>query len=139
MNVAVILAGGVGSRLGAGIPKQFIKILGKPILAYSIEPFEKHPLIDVILVVCVKSHIDYIDEIKKKYGFKTKIKMLCDNALYLYGRNHKTNDKMISLLIKSKIFANIGAKLRMFNQELYGAGLLCHLYTDKFSHIPNIK
>lgn len=76
---------------------------------------------------------------KKKYGFKTKIKMLCDNALYLYGRNHKTNDKMISLLIKSKIFANIGAKLRMFNQELYGAGLLCHLYTDKFSHILNIK
>ena len=73
MNVAVILAGGVGSRLGAGIPKQFIKILGKPILAYSIEPFEKHPLIDVILVVCVKSHIDYIDEIKKKYGFKKLI------------------------------------------------------------------
>ena len=69
MNIAVILAGGVGSRVGAGIPKQFIEILGKPILAYSIEPFEKHPQIDAILVVCVDSHINYIHEIKEKYGF----------------------------------------------------------------------
>ncbi len=69
MNIAVILAGGVGSRVGAGIPKQFIEILGKPILAYSIEPFEKHHQIDAILVVCVDSHINYIHEIKEKYGF----------------------------------------------------------------------
>ena len=69
MNIAVILAGGVGSRVGAGIPKQFIEILGKPILAYSIEPFEKHPQIDAILVVCVDSHINYVREIKEKYGF----------------------------------------------------------------------
>ena len=39
MNTAIILAGGVGNRLGAGIPKQFIKILGKPVLAYTIEVF----------------------------------------------------------------------------------------------------
>ena len=69
MNIAAILAGGVGSRLGAGIPKQFVEILGKPILAYSIEPFEKHPQIDAILVICVESHIDYISKMKEKYGF----------------------------------------------------------------------
>lgn len=69
MNVAAILAGGVGNRLGAGIPKQFVQILGKPILAYTIEPFEKHPQIDAILVICVESHIDYIWEMKEKYGF----------------------------------------------------------------------
>lgn len=70
MNVAVILAGGVGNRLGAGIPKQFVEILGKPILAYTIEPFDKHPDVDVILVVCVKPYMDYIWELKEKYGFK---------------------------------------------------------------------
>lgn len=69
MNVAVILAGGVGNRLGAGIPKQFVEILGKPILAYTIEPFEKHPDVDAILVVCVKPYMDYIWELKEKYGF----------------------------------------------------------------------
>ena len=69
MNIAVILAGGVGSRLGAGIPKQFVEVLGKPILAYTIEPFEKHPDVDAILVVCVKPYIGYIWELKEKYGF----------------------------------------------------------------------
>ena len=70
MNIAVILAGGVGNRLGAGIPKQFVEILGKPILAYTIEPFDKHPDIDAILVVCVKPYMDYIWELKRKYGFE---------------------------------------------------------------------
>ena len=69
MNVAVILAGGVGNRVGAGIPKQFIEVLGKPILAYTIDPFDKHPDVDAILVVCVKPYIDYIWELKEKYGF----------------------------------------------------------------------
>lgn len=69
MNIAVILAGGVGNRLGAGIPKQFVEILGKPILAYTIEPFEKHTDVDAILVVCVKPYMDYIWELKAKYGF----------------------------------------------------------------------
>lgn len=70
MNIAVILAGGVGNRLGAGIPKQFVKILGKPILAYTLEPFNRHPDVDAILVVCVKPYVDYVWEIKEKYGFE---------------------------------------------------------------------
>lgn len=68
MNVAIILAGGVGSRLGAGIPKQFVEVLGKPVLAYTIEAFEKHPETDAILVVCIKYYLDYICEMKEKYG-----------------------------------------------------------------------
>lgn len=79
MNIAVILAGGVGNRLGAGIPKQFVEILGKPILAYTLEPFEKHPDIDAILVVCVKPYKDYIWELKKKYGF-SKLRWVTDGG-----------------------------------------------------------
>ncbi len=69
MNIAVILAGGVGNRVGAGIPKQFIEILGKPVLAYTIEPFNRHPDVDAILVVCVKPYVDYIWKLKEQYGF----------------------------------------------------------------------
>ena len=65
----MILAGGVGSRLGAKIPKQFIEVLGKPVLAYTIEAFEKHQEIDAVLVVCVKPYIGYMNELKEKYGF----------------------------------------------------------------------
>ena len=79
MNIAVILAGGVGNRLGAGIPKQFVEILGKPILAYTIEPFDKHPKVDAILVVCVKPYVDYIWELKEKYGFK-KLKWVTEGG-----------------------------------------------------------
>ena len=67
MNIAIILAGGVGSRVGADRPKQFIEILGKPILVYTIEKFQKHPKIDAIEVVCIESHIDYLKDLITKY------------------------------------------------------------------------
>lgn len=69
MNIAVILAGGVGKRVGAGIPKQFIEILGKPVLAYTIETFNRHYDVDAILIVCVKPYVDYVWKLKELYGF----------------------------------------------------------------------
>ena len=79
MNVALILAGGVGSRLGAKIPKQFIEVLGKPVLAYTIEAFEKHPEIDAVLVACVKPYINYMWEMKEKYGL-SKLKWVTEGG-----------------------------------------------------------
>lgn len=79
MNVAVILAGGVGNRVGAGIPKQFIEVLGKPVLAYTLEQFESHPDIDAILVVCVKPYIDYIWELKQQYAI-SKLKWVTEGG-----------------------------------------------------------
>lgn len=58
MNTAIILAGGVGSRVGANVPKQFIEVNGKPVLVYTIEIYQKHPEVDAIEVVC---HAKYID------------------------------------------------------------------------------
>ena len=68
MNIPIILAGGVGSRLGADKPKQFIEILGKPILVYTIEAFQNHSEIDAIEVVCIESHIDYLKQLVEKYN-----------------------------------------------------------------------
>lgn len=79
MNVALILAGGVGNRLGAKIPKQFIEVLGKPVLAYTIEAFEKHPEIDAVLVACVKPYIDYMWDMKEKYGL-SKLKWVTEGG-----------------------------------------------------------
>lgn len=53
MNVAIIIAGGSGSRMGQRIPKQFITIHDKPILIYTLEGFQRHPMIDAIEVVCI--------------------------------------------------------------------------------------
>ncbi len=75
MNVPVILAGGVGSRIGADRPKQFIEVLGKPILVYTIEAFQNHPEIDAIEVVCIESHIDYLQSLVEKYNL-SKVKWI---------------------------------------------------------------
>ncbi|MDO5297330.1 MAG: IspD/TarI family cytidylyltransferase [bacterium] len=79
MNIALILAGGVGSRLGAKIPKQFVEVLGKPVLAYTIETFEKHREIDAIIVACVKPYMNYVWQLKEKYGF-SKLKWVAEGG-----------------------------------------------------------
>ena len=58
-NIAVILAGGVGSRLGLNTPKQFYKVAGKMVVEHTIDAFEKNEHIDEIAIV---SHPFYIDK-----------------------------------------------------------------------------
>ena len=68
MNTVIILAGGTGSRVGAGKPKQFIEVLGKPVLAYTCEIFQKNGHIDAVEIVCHRDWIEYCREMVRKYG-----------------------------------------------------------------------
>lgn len=79
MNIAIILAGGKGTRIGANIPKQFIKINDKPILAYTVEIFEKNKNIDAIEIVCHKDWLDEVKNIVNKYNF-SKVKWLVNGG-----------------------------------------------------------
>lgn len=72
MNIALIKAGGVGARMSAGIPKQFICVQNKPILIYTLEAFEQHPGIDAIVVVC----LDGWHEVLRNYARQFHIKKL---------------------------------------------------------------
>ena len=65
---ALILAGGIGTRVGAGKPKQFIEIGGKPILIHTLDKFQKHPLIDRIAVVCVEGWEEEVRSYRETYG-----------------------------------------------------------------------
>ena len=68
MNIAIILAGGVGKRMHAkDKPKQFLMVHGKPIIVHTVEVFQNHSEIDGIIVVCVKDWIDYMEEMKYRY------------------------------------------------------------------------
>ena len=60
MNIALILAGGSGSRTEQSVPKQFISIYEKPIILYTLEAFEKHPDIDAIIVSCISGWQDVL-------------------------------------------------------------------------------
>ena len=68
MNVAIIIAGGVGCRMGHEIPKQFIQVEGKPVLAYTLENFENHPMIDAIEVVCIDGWQDELEMYARTYN-----------------------------------------------------------------------
>lgn len=71
MNVALIFAGGVGTRMNSkSKPKQFLELNGKPIIIHTIEHFEKHKDIDAIAVVCVKNWIDYLNEQLDRFHIK---------------------------------------------------------------------
>jgi 2-C-methyl-D-erythritol 4-phosphate cytidylyltransferase len=59
-NYVILLAGGVGSRMGANVPKQFLEVNGKPIIVYTIENFQRNEQIEKIVVVCIKDWIDYV-------------------------------------------------------------------------------
>lgn len=51
MNIALVLSGGTGSRLGANIPKQYIEIGNKPMISYCIRQLNDHKEIDAIQIV----------------------------------------------------------------------------------------
>lgn len=73
MNVAIIIAGGSGKRMGQDIPKQFINVYDKPILFYTLESFQNHPMIDAIEVVCIDGWHDVVRAYAKQYNI-TKLK-----------------------------------------------------------------
>lgn len=76
MNIAVILAGGTGSRLGAGIPKQFFKIAGKTVIEHTIDVFEGNPWIDEIVIVVNELYVGTIEEIVLNNPWKKVRKIL---------------------------------------------------------------
>lgn len=54
MNIALIIAGGSGNRMGQDIPKQFMHVDGCPIIIHTMICFQRHPDIDYIAVVCLR-------------------------------------------------------------------------------------
>ena len=71
-NIAIVFAGGTGSRMGANLPKQFLKIYGKEIIIHTLEKFQYNDNIDLIYVGCIDNYITVLEELVQKYHI-TKI------------------------------------------------------------------
>lgn len=82
MNYVIIIAGGIGSRLGASVPKQFVEVLGKPVIAYTMEHFQNHPDIDAIELVCVDGYQKQLKDIADKFGITKVFKIVKGGSEY---------------------------------------------------------
>lgn len=77
MNIAVIFAGGTGRRMHTtSRPKQFLEYNGKPIIIYTLELFDNHPMIDGIVVACVKEWISFLEKMLKKFEINKVMKIV---------------------------------------------------------------
>ena len=79
MNLAIVIAGGSGTRMGLNIPKQFVNIYDKPVIIYTLEGFERHPMIDEIEVVCIDGWHDVLKAYARQFGI-TKLKRVVSGS-----------------------------------------------------------
>lgn len=80
MNVAVIFAGGIGSRMNAtAMPKQFLDVHGKPIIVHTLEHFQDHPDIDAIAVAILPAYREHLGRLIKRYEL-TKVAWIVDGG-----------------------------------------------------------
>ena len=113
-KIAIIIAGGVGARMGQDIPKQFLTIQDKPVIIHTLEAFEKHPDIDHIIVACLAGWHDILKSYAKQFNIsklssivnggedgQASIKAGLDEAKHLYSGEdivliHDGNRPMVS-------------------------------------------
>lgn len=87
MNIALITAGGIGSRMNQDVPKQFLTVLNKPIIIYTLEAFQNHPNIDAIIVACLTGWEPILEAYAKQYNI-TKLRWIVPG-----GRNGQESIK----------------------------------------------
>lgn len=74
-NIALLIAGGSGNRMGQSIPKQFLTVNERPVIVYTLEAFQRHPEIDVIGVVCISGWEKVLQAYANQFNI-TKLKYI---------------------------------------------------------------
>lgn len=132
MNVAIITAGGVGSRTHQDIPKQFLNVDNKPILVYTLEAFQQHPNIDEICVVILQGWEQILWAYAKQFNI-TKLKYVVAggvtgqesifNGLKALKCHHDDNDVVIIHDGNRPMVAQDIITDNLVKQQLYGSAV----------------
>lgn len=160
MNIALIIAGGSGKRMGQDIPKQFIQINGKPVIIYTLEAFQDSPNIDAIEVVCIQGWEEILEGYVKQYkisklkwvvnGGKTvqesirngvfNLKDKCDDddTIIIHDsiRPLIDQDVISDVLVKCSKYGNAISSLPYYEQIFYKEDELC---TKKYIQRDKIR
>lgn len=127
MNIAIILAGGVGSRVGCTTPKQFLKVAGKTVIEHTIDVFDGNSLIDEIAVVINPSYFDEMESIVTRNRWKKVRRVLRGGAeRYMstlsaivaykgYGNCNMIFHDAVRPLVNSRIIRDVVAALDKYD------------------------
>lgn len=77
MNTVLLMMGGSGTRFGASIPKQYIKVNDRPIFSYILEGYNKLDFVDKIIIVSHADWVDYVNDIAKEINADKLYKVVC--------------------------------------------------------------
>lgn len=105
-NIAIILAGGVGSRMGYSTPKQFYKVAGKTVIEHTIDAFESHSGIDEIAVVMNETCIDQMEDIilrNKWQKLKKLLKGGAERYMSTLSAIESYNDEEVNLIFHDAV------------------------------------
>lgn len=136
-NIALIIAGGVGARMGQDIPKQFINVHDKPVIVYTMESFQNHPDIDAIEVVCLDGWHDVLKAYAKQFGIAKLENVVSGgingqdsirNGLYDIASRHTAEDDIV--LIHDAIRPMLGAEVITDNIRV------CREYGNAITVVP---
>ena len=104
-KIALIFAGGTGTRMKKQVPKQFLEIGKKAIIVRTIEVFEKCDDIDEIYVSCIEDWIDYLKELLEKANIKKVVRIvpggktdqlsICNGLKVAYEKNKNEDDTRV--------------------------------------------
>lgn len=136
MNVAMLIAGGSGTRMNQEIPKQFLNVHDKPVIVYTLEAFQRHPNIDKICVVCIPGW----EEILKAYAKQFNIDKL--EWIAPGGENGqasiKSGVKLLGEFLAEEDVVLVHDAIRpMVSQEIISESIsICKLHGSAVTVIP---
>lgn len=137
MNIALIIAGGVGARMGQDIPKQFLHVYDKPVIIYTLEAFQKCSEIDAIEVVCIDGWHDVLYAYARQFGIAKLENVVSGgkngqdsirNGLYDIVSRHTNDDDIV--LIHDAIRPMVSSEIIVDNIET------CRQYGNAITVIP---
>lgn len=134
MNIAVIFAGGSGVRMGAGMPKQFLEINGKPIIIHTLDNFQNSPSIDKIYISCKSDYIETLKDLTRRFAI-TKVCGIVeggntgqDSIYNALSAAYSENDHDSIVLIHDGVRPFVSEEVIKKNIESvmkYGSGITC--------------
>jgi 2-C-methyl-D-erythritol 4-phosphate cytidylyltransferase len=140
MNVAVIFAGGIGSRMNAkALPKQFLEVHGKPIIVHTLEHFDEHPEIDGIAIAILPQWRDHLTRLVNRYEL-SKVKWIVDGGETGQSSRHRALEAVAAdcppdtvVLIHDGVRPLINPQLISENIEsvvLHGSAITCTKFNE---------